>query len=551
MPAALVGAWRSNSTVDREIVHALAQAEEDSDVENGVMELLDLPDSPVWATAAYRGAVSRIDALFGIAKFVTAPDLDNFFSVAERVLSELDPALDLPEDERWTAALHHKIRDHSPALRKGIGETLVLLAVYGDALFRKRLGVDVQARVSSLVRLLLTPLTTDKLLSHLNDLPAYAEAAPETFLELIESDLRNPEPAVFGLLKPVESGPFGTGQQRTGLLWALEGLGWKHLGRVSQILARLATIPINDNWVNRPISSLEALYRSWLPRTSATLDERMQSLQMLVEWRPDVGWQVCIAQLKAGPQIAFSSHRPRWRDDASGAGHGVTNGEFNQFRRKALDLILSWPNPDHGKLGELVEILHDLPDDDRIKVWDLIDTWADAETDDKAKAVLRERIRQHAFTRRSRRHGICGDALDRARGAYDRLEPSDSVVRHRWLFSGSWIEPSADEENDDEFDYRIYQERLGRLRDAAMKEIWEKRGFQGVVALLADSGAPYVVGECPEPHIVEADERIDFLRQCLSIADQLREIVELCVRGFLQAIGERHSWHSTCVNCRG
>ena len=538
LPTALVGAWRSSSPADREIVRNIARAEDDGDVESSVAELLDLPDSPLWATAAYRGVVSRLDALFGVAKFVTAPDLDGFFSVAERVLSEPDPALDLPEDERWAAALQHKVRGHSPALRKGIAETLLLLAVYEDALFGRRLGVDVQARVSSLVRNLLTPLTTDTLLSHLDNLPAYAEAAPDTFLEVIESDLRTAEPAAFDLLKPVERGPLGTGQQRSGLLWALEGLGWKHLGRVSQILAQLATIPIDDNWVNRPIASLEALYRSWLPRTSATLEERMQSLQTLTERSPDVGWQVCLAQLNAGPQLAFSSYRPRWRDDAAGAGNGVTKGEFDEFRRKSLDLVLSWPDPDHEKLGELVQILPDLPDDDKIRVWDLIDTWADAETDEKAKAALRHRIRQYAISRRSRRRGLSGEALDRAHSAYHRLEPSDPVVRHRWLFSGSWIELPADEEDDQEFDSEAYQKRIDRLRDAAMKEIWKKCGYQGVTALLADSGTPYVVGLCLEPHITEAQDRIDFLDQCLSFTGSLQAMADLCVRGFLQAIDD-------------
>ena len=155
-----------------------------------------------------------------------------------------------------------------------------------------------------LVRQLLTPLTTDILLSHLDDLPAYAEAAPETFLEIIETDLAQPEPAVFGLLKPVENGPFGPKQQRSGLLWALECLGWKHLGHVSQILARLSAVLIDDHWVNKPIASLEALYRSWLPQTSANLDMRMQSLRMLAERYPEVSWHICVAQLKTGPQFA-------------------------------------------------------------------------------------------------------------------------------------------------------------------------------------------------------------------------------------------------------
>ena len=538
LPTALVGAWRSDSAADYEIVRSLAQAKDDGDVENSVMELLDLPDSPLWSIGGYRGVVSRIDTLFGIAKFVTGPHLDTFFSVAEKVLSERDPALDLPEDERWAAAFDQKIRDHSQALRKGIGETLVLLSVYEDALFESKRGVNIQARVSSLVRELLTPLTTDTLLSHLDNLPAYAEAVPDTFLELIETDLRNSEPATFGLMKPVDSGPFGIGQQRTGLLWALEGLGWKHLGRVSRILARLSTIPIDDNWVNRPIASLEALYRSWLPQTSAVLNERIRSLRMLVDRYPDAGWRVCIAQLKTGPQFVSPSYRPRWRDDASGAGRSITPEQQRiRFRREAFDLVLSRPDHDHGTLGELVELFHDFDDEERNRVWKLIEDWATTAPDDKAKAAVRERIRQHALTHRSRLRGLREEALDQARGAYDRLEPSDPVVRHRWLFSSSWIELPA-YKNEESLDHKARHERIDQLRRDAMKEIWWKRGFEGVIALLADSGTPYVVGECLNAHIVDAEARADFLNRCLCVTGQLREMVELCVSGFLQAVDE-------------
>ena len=136
LPAALIGAWRNTSPADRKVVRCLARTDDDRDVEGGVMELLDLPGSPLWSAGEYRGVVSRIDALFGIANFVTGADLEDFFSAAEEVLSEPDPALDLPEDERWAAAVHGKVRVHSAALREGIRQTLVLLSIHGDTLFR-------------------------------------------------------------------------------------------------------------------------------------------------------------------------------------------------------------------------------------------------------------------------------------------------------------------------------------------------------------------------------------------------------------------------------
>ena len=115
--------------------------------------------------------------MFALNKYVTAKNLDDFFFLAEYVLSESDPALDL----------YGKVRNHSSALREGICETLVILSVHGNNLFQDRLGIDgidVESHVSSLIRGLLTPLTLDKLISHNRDRPHYAEVAPDEFLRI-------------------------------------------------------------------------------------------------------------------------------------------------------------------------------------------------------------------------------------------------------------------------------------------------------------------------------------------------------------------------------
>ena len=107
------------------------------------------------------GVASKIDALFAINKFVTEKTLADFFSIAENVLSERDPALDLPENKRWTAGLYDKVRNHSTALREGICETLVILSVHGNNLFQERLGFDLEGRVCLLIRQLLSPLSLE------------------------------------------------------------------------------------------------------------------------------------------------------------------------------------------------------------------------------------------------------------------------------------------------------------------------------------------------------------------------------------------------------
>ncbi len=534
IPMTLVGAWHATSNADCEVVRTLADRSYQQ-VEESVTSLLQFDDCPVWSTGHYRGVASKIDALFAVNKYVSERDLTEFFWLAEYVLSESDPALDLPEDQRWAAGLYGKVRDHSAALREGVCETLVILSVHGNNLFQERLGLDVEGQVSRLIRKLLTPLSLDKLLSQGNNLPHYAEAAPGEFLTLLEADLQRPQPTVLGLLKPTERGPFGY-PTRTGLLWALECLAWKHLGRVSLILAQLSKTVIDDNWLNKPISSLAAIYRSWMPQTAASLEERMQALKTLTERFPGIGWQICIAQLDAGPRTASLSYRPRWRSDASGAGWSITRREFNEFTRKALDLALAWPRHDRKTLGDLVERLPGLSEEDQTSVWDLIDLWADSETDETTKASLRERIRRFAFTRRSRRHGLKDATKDRARMTCAKLQPHDPVVRHAWLFAQHWVEPSDDEIEDGSLDYSKHNDRTHKLRAEAMKEIWAERGFEGVTALLSRSNAPDTVGGSLELSITAAKARADFLRQCLSITGNMESKVDGCIQGFLMSV---------------
>jgi len=537
IPMALVGAWCAESEADCEIISTLDDNPYHQ-IEVNVANLLQFDDSPVWSVGQNCGVVSKMDALFAINKQVTKKNLSDFFLIAEYVLSESDPALEMPEDDRWMAGVYGKVRDHSAALRKGICETLVIFSVHGNDLFRHRLGVDVESHVSQLIRKLLAPLSIDKLLSHDGDLPRYAEAAPDEFLNLIEDDLRQPQPVVLGLLKPADVGPFGS-PNRAGLLWALECLAWKHLGRVSLILARLSETVINDNWVNKPIASLEAIYRSWLPQTAASLKSRVKGLEILTKRFPDIGWQICMMQLYVGTQMGEYSYRPRWRNDASGAGGSVTQKTRYEFMRKALDLALEWSTHDQKTLGDLIERLPILSKKDQISVWNLIDAWADSETDENAKAGLRERIRSFAFTRLSRRFRLQDTTKTRARVSYKKLQPRDIVIRHAWLFDQHLVEDPDDESDDEKFDFEKSNKTTFDLRAAAMQEIWGERGLEGVTALLSLTEIPGVAGESLVECITDINAQADFLRQCLSITGDLERKVGFCMHGFLNSLGDK------------
>lgn len=346
VPLMLLGTWDARNKADQTALSLLAGDLPFDAIEKRVQELLQLNDSPVWSLGNYRGVISKIDSLFAIAGAITQGDLDHFFGIAKIVLGEDDPALDLPEKERWAAAIHGKKREFSSALREGISETLVLLAVHGKHLFGKRFGFDGELAAAELVRQLLNPLDTRKLEANDHDLPLYAEAAPEEFLSIIERDLRLVTPATLGLLRPVDTGLFGS-PARTGLLWALEGLAWNPatFPRVVKILGRLSEVKINDNWANKPIGSLSSIFRAWMPQTAADHDTRLKAMRMLLEKHPAIGWEICLQQFGAyGNSVGDYAHKPKWRPDGYGFGEPFSTwGPINSFVREMVEIALTTP----------------------------------------------------------------------------------------------------------------------------------------------------------------------------------------------------------------
>lgn len=532
IPMALVGAWNARAMADQEVLIALANRPYE-EVDQSFLRLLQFDDCPVWSVGSQRGVAAKIDALFAVSALCTQKQLLDFLCVAEYVLAESDPALELPEERRWAASLYGKVRNHSAALRAGLCETLVVLSVHGNKLFQDRLGLDICRKVDELIERLLSPFSLQTLLSHEQDLPRYAEASPEALLRLLEADLRTPEPVLLGLLKPTEGGIFDH-CRRTGLLWALEVLAWNpgHLPRVVAILAQLSRTKIEDNWMNKPIGSLKAIFRSWMPQTAASLTERRQALVRLCRLYPDIGWKVCMDQLQPAPRIAHGSVRPRWRSDASGAGQVVSRAEDAEFIQQALDLALAWPNPTENILGDLVERLTCMRPDDQTVVWQLIKSWATTVTDgDHRRAQLRERIRRFAFTRRGRR-GAQKVATELAREAMAALESRDPVVRHAWLFANQWVELAADEADAD-LDFESRERRIRTLRLTALEEIWAQRRFVGVSELIAQGSASATVGRSLAELPDSAERAMEVLNSCLEAREELGDRVDSCLLGFL------------------
>jgi addiction module HigA family antidote len=533
VPFLLVGSWNSSNETDRCGLSLLADDRSYDKLERECQRLVRLNDAPIWSVGTYRGVISKFDMLYAIAHVLTPADLDRYFAMARMVLGEDDPALDLAEDKRWAASIFGKTREFSAAFREGISETLVLLAVHGRVLFKNRLGVDTEEEVIRVVRELLpTPLTTRILEANDQDLPTYAEAAPNEFLLILERDLQSAHPAVLGLMRPAYAGPFSR-PIRTGLLWALEGLSWNPatLPRAACILVRLARVQINDNWTNKPMHSLEAIFRAWIPQTAANHRWRLDLMKKLAEEFPDIAWKLCIAQLGTHYQNGHYNHKPRWRSEGYSFGEPTSESTI-EFMREMVEILLTRREYSLEMLCDLVECLHDLSEANQDRVWLLIDVWTKSKASDADKATVREKIRVSTLSRRAiiraSKSGMSKSLIKAGKAAYAALEPNDLLNKHAWLFRDARVEESVEEiKNIEEYDFRKRNERIRNLRTDVLREILRHRGIAGILELSARGNTSREIG--------------DLIASNVLLVRELQELVRMALASILAAQGEVHT----------
>lgn len=544
IPFLFVGAWDNKNEMDQLGVEQLADGHAYSELEREFQRIIQHNDSPFWAAGKIRGVVSKIDLLYILSSVVTKEDLNRYFEVARMVLDEDNPALDLEEDKRWAASIYGKTRDFSSIFRAGIAETLVLLGVHGNHLFMVRFGFNVEVEVARIVRELLpTPLTTRKLEANDRELPSYAEATPDTFLSILEQDLKSDNPAVLGLLRPASVGPFSH-SSRTGLLWALEGLSWnpETLPRAALILARLAQIELTDNWMNKPINSLYAIFRAWMPQTSVNLEARISLVKKIAKEFPEVGWNICVDQFRTGTQLGHRNHKPKWRADGSGFGEPLsTSDPVNTFVSAMVNFALTRKEYSLSMLRDLVKRLEGLDDSEKESVWSLIENWTNNEASDTDKALLRDKVRE-VMSRRANK-GLKAKSLEHAaKVAYQELEPTDLIIKHSWLFREDWIEVPVDGiEDAGDVDFNNHQQRSKNLRIAALQEVFKAKGSPGLIELAAQGNAALILGSICASAVLTDEELQGFIKIALEsiLADQEKSHSQkLLIKGAISAISD-------------
>ena len=409
-------------------------------------------------------------------------------------LGEDDPRFDMPSDKRFFATIHEKLPRYSAALREGIAETIALLGARGDGTPQgEPEGSSWRAR--RLVRELLMNADARRWFSIGSFLPLLAEAAPDEFLDAIESDLRKAKPDSASLFESGTTSVLFSLSPHADLMWALELLAWSSnfLSRVSLILAALVKFAHVGKVQPQPAGVLQEIFLPRLPQTAATWEERRDVLELVVAREPVVAWDLLLKLLPVLQGMVMLNSKPRWRDWDAGWDPNVAEGEIHAQTEWVSQQLIELSAQDPRRWMELVNQLIKLPRSAYAKLVNWLRSVELATLSPDVRvgiwSALREMIVQHRFFYDAW-WALPKSTVDELAEIEARFVPADPAVRYRWIFNGNNSYAFGDSETSDE-DRRLCELKA---RQQAIEELWAEGGLAAVCSFASSVAFPGEVG---------------------------------------------------------
>jgi hypothetical protein len=488
----MAGGWVDEREGDQATLSELAGLEYEQFVEEA-QGLSGAADPLVSRLDGMWHLVDALDSWSQLRSSVSPQDLERLISVMSTVLGEVDPALELPQDERWwRAAFDGRQRTCSGLLRTGLANTLALLGEFGGAIEAKNgtTGADLAAGV---VRRLLSDANSDgsgQRWASLSDLlPLLAEAAPDAFLVGVGDGLSGDDPLLATVFADDGDPLFGSNSSHTGLLWALETVAWSpsHLGQVMELLAQLAEIDPGGRLSNRPSNSLVSIFRPWHPENPASDVSRLRIIDAVRCRHPGVSWTWLMNLLPESHGVHISSHSPKYRDWKP-ARVSVTQASYWEFMSDLIDRCCDDAASSTSRWLELIDKIDDVSPDDRAKIVSALRLRSQTECvfDEDELIQIWEKLRSLVAKHRNYSNAdwsLSEEALEPLSQLVAELSPTKSRVLTRWLFDDNHADLDDIKWSED---HDAYGEALRRKRNEAVEQVLDEEGLEGV-RLLASS----------------------------------------------------------------
>lgn len=481
LPALLAGGWDAGRDGDRAVLADLAGTDYVT-YEARIRSLLSIADAPFDREGGIWKLRAPVDAFVNMGSLLGPEHLDLLKRAAVKVFGDLRP----PQigEER----LNVSDATHSTWLRNGLSGTLLMLATLHDEADLD-LGTDLPSFVDDVVAAL--PGLSDDIgviLALERQLPYLMEAAPDPLLSALERQLGGDDENIRAVLE--ERPAFGAPRNATSnLLWALEMLAWdpRRLLRASLALARLAALNTDGRSGNRAINSLRDIFVAWDPGTNAPLDQRLATLDAIVEVQPAVGWNLLVQLLPKIHDAKGPTQRPRFRDAGASARETLTHALVAETYDAVADRVLELVLEDGKRWVQIVEAFPFLSPTCRVQFLDLLSGSLES-----IKSETRNELRRK-LTMLADRHSRFPEAewslpafdVEGLRRVAAALEAKDPLHRARALFD-EWLPRMA-------ADPATARADLESSRRAAVARLVEVGGANAVLDLSRSVRLPGLV----------------------------------------------------------
>lgn len=528
IPALLAGAWDTASIGDQTIMAKLAGAKTYGEFEATVRRYRQMEDAPLETVDKVWAVRAPVDVFVNLANLVGAEHFATFGEVITTVFAQIDPTQNMAVEDRPFARVRGEdALPHSPWLREGLANTLLIIAALGpqsDLVLAD--GVAPQRFVNNLINSIPSLTSSHRLLASLrHELPLLMEAAPDPLLraleQLLEGDGAN--------LKPIfqddkDKSSLFTSSPHTGLLWALELIAWdpEYLQRVSTILLKLAVIDPGGALANRPSRSLRSIFVPWRPATNAPLKHRLSVLDTLVKVNEAKTWDLLVGLLPKGHDVAESGLKPKFREAGASEKETVTYPLLYKTYDEVIARVLALAGANDLRWADLLDTLHTFSDVQKSKTIDTLTEQIDKfsiESRAKLWEKLAKVIRHHrAFPQAA--WTLPDEFLTRLESILNRLEPDDPIQQTLWLF----------EESFPLIEHREGKDFLGEaewLRNEAIKNLIDRRGTGALFELADRAKAPRFIGLAAGQIIDDPATMMSLAQEAFSKGDQLDGFVSL------------------------
>jgi transcriptional regulator with XRE-family HTH domain len=541
LAAVLAGMWDEDKEADKTLLSRLSEMPYEAFIAS-IAPYVGEFDSPLRKVGPVWKVASPRDAWLLLATHFTVADIERYRAAVIDVLSAADPRYTLSPEDRWNASLHGIEPEYSAYLRHGLGETLILLALFGD---KAAMVPSATQYPDAVVRKVLRGADSQRWWSLSRDFQLLAEASPEEFLSAVDDSLDNEDPPIAALFKPDENPIFGSTEHLSDLLWALESLAWapQLLPHVSLVLARLDELDRGGRYLNRPAASLRTAFLLWSPQTNATFSQRLKVLDRIRKRFPKPAWKLMLGILPTGHDSFSPTPSTRWRDFSTDRKEVVTYQLIGKGAEALLDRLLEDVSADAERWVTLLDRWSDLGDK-RQKAEQQLELVAKGNLTRVDRELLRAKLRSVLNHHRSFKDAdwaLPADDIARLQVIYDALAPSDPIESIVWLFESSVSLP------DPIGDWQKDQELLQSRRADGAAALLQNQGTEKLFDLIAIVREPGFLGQAIAESAVAQDVRKALLERALRSE---RDVDQTFARGFVWAEHRRrgHEWAEALFN---